>query len=325
LDVPGRISVHLAPGLLKHVRVTTVACLQCGALNGADFGHCIRCGQALDDAAPADRARRRVPAPRGRGLAVSGTEALLGRWPAEVLPVAKALLFVNMAVFAVQVSIAWQRSASFMTLWSGGTGLDAVAAGAMLTDPTQTASEPWRLLSACFVHFGLLHIFFNMSGLVSLSGLLEPAIGSVRLLILYVLTGVIGFAVSLAWYAHTQPVLLFQQAVPTAGASGAVFGLVGGTLGYFLQRRDAAWKDWAVRAVFYVVISGAFLRGAANNAAHVGGLVSGVVIGFALSRGAPKPSARWQQVLGALCAIAVVASLVLARTSGLVSQLLGPD
>src|SRR5438105_492914 len=91
-----RVAAFAAPRYAGRVS-TTVACRQCGALNGSEFGRCIRCNADLDGAAPAVGAARRVPAPRlpGRGLAVGAGESIFGM-PAESLPVAKALLAVNL-------------------------------------------------------------------------------------------------------------------------------------------------------------------------------------------------------------------------------------
>jgi len=229
---------------------------------------------------------------------------------------ARALLTITLAVYGLQLMLAYQENPSFQTLISGGGVVDALRAGAMLTVPRLVAMEPWRLLSACFVHFGLLHIGMNMLGLLNLCRLLEPAIGSVRLLILYVVTGIVGFAASLAYYSVTH------HPSPTAGASGAIFGLMGAILGFMFRRRDERWKTWLAQSVGYSLLFG-FVMPNVNNSAHLAGLVSGAGLGWLFGEGAPRPSSPWQRVLAGVCALAVVASLVLARMSDLPELLLG--
>jgi membrane associated rhomboid family serine protease len=182
----------------------------------------------------------------------------------------------------------------------------------MLIHLPLVAAEPWRLLSACFVHYGLIHVGMNMLALVHLSRLAEPAVGSVRLLIAYVVSGVLGFATTLAYGALSGAAL----AGSTAGASGAIFGLMGLVLGFLLRRRDPRWKAWLGQAVMFSLLFGFAMPGV-NNSAHVGGLAVGLLFGLGFAKGAPRPSARWQRVLAALLVVAVLGSLVLALRSPL--------
>ena len=293
-----------------------VACSNCGALNGADFKSCIRCASPLDPNAAVAFGRARVPVTRTRSRMGAGDERLLGQWRAESLPVAKALLAITLAVYGMQFLLAYRQEPSLATIFSGGGVIDALRAGAMLSDPRLVAMEPWRLLSACFVHFGLLHIGMNMLGLINLCRLLEPSIGSVRLLILYVLSGIISFAGSLAYYTFTH------HPSPTAGASGAIFGLMGAVLGFMFRRKDERWKTWLGQTIAYSVLFG-FALGGVNNAAHISGLLSGVLCGWLVGDGAPLPSTLWQRLVAGACAVAVLTSLVLARISDLPELLLG--
>lgn len=288
---------------------STIACRRCGALNEVAFPTCVRCASPLGDADPADGASRAWPRRTNHGRG-HGSESLFGRWPAEELPVAKALLTLNMVVFGLQLLSAWRAEPSFSTLLDAGGVLDALRSGAMVSVPALVALEPWRLLSACFVHFGLLHVGMNMLGLLHLCRLLEPALGSVRLLLVYVVSGVVGFAASLAYYAW------LHQPSPTAGASGAVFGLMGAVLGFLYRRRDERWKQWLVQTVGYSLLFGLAMRGV-NNTAHIAGLLAGALLGWVFAPRAPSPSPWWQRVLAALAALAVVGSLVLARLSDL--------
>jgi rhomboid protease GluP len=300
---------------------TTVACVRCGALNGADFGQCIRCNQPLLRAEPADRAARRVPVPIRRAAAFGGpgAEPLFGRWQPEDMPVAKLLIFFNLVVFLGQLLSAMQRNPTLSSALTGGGFLDALRYGAFPLskhfldfyplDEWMIRAEPFRLLAACFVHFGPLHLAMNMLSLVYLARIAEPAFGSVRFMILYTLTGVAGFAASLGWVLLTGGAGGF-----TAGASGAVFGVMGMVFGHFVRNRDPRWKAWLGQVVVVSLLM-SFIMPNINHAAHLGGLFSGALLGALFAKGAPKPSALWQRVVAVLCLIAVLGSLVGARFS----------
>ncbi|HHH29567.1 MAG TPA: hypothetical protein ENK57_14645, partial [Polyangiaceae bacterium] len=111
---------------------STVACELCGALNELEFGECIRCGARLDAARaePAEKARRRVPAPRrpGQGIAAGpmapgpGTEPFLGRWAATTYPGAKLVFAINLAIFAVQIGHAIGRWGPSALIFGGAPG-----------------------------------------------------------------------------------------------------------------------------------------------------------------------------------------------------------
>ncbi len=298
----------------------TVACSHCGALNGADFDGCIRCNRPLGDAAPADKAKRRVPARRARAtaskLAGAGVDKLFGRWSADALPAAKIIIGLTMLVFAGQVydAISHGATAGDAMIKAGSSNLDislgSVRFGAFA--PLHLAAlraEPWRLLAACFVHYGIVHIGMNMFWLVHLARLAEPAIGSARFIIAYVATGILGFVASVIYYQ------LANQGGFTAGASGAVFGVMGLVLGFLWRRGDPRWKLWLGQTVGYALLFG-FLLPNINNSAHVGGLLAGALFGVVYAKSAAKPSRRYEQVLAAICLLAIVGSLVAAQLSG---------
>lgn len=137
----------------------------------------------------------------------------------------------------------------------------------------------YRLLTAMFLHYGLLHIAFNMWALVYIGPPLEAALGRLRFLLLYLLAGLGG---SIATYAFGPP----YQA--SAGASGAIFGLFGA---FFViarhQRRDTRMilVLIAVNLAFSFSVPGIDVR------AHIGGLVTGALLAAALAY-APAGSRR---------------------------------
>lgn len=250
-------------------------------------------------------------------MAGPGSEPLLGRFPAEVLPAAKLILFLNLVVFTGHVLSAFSADPGLGALLTGGDSFDALRFGALPLgtvnapplNPLMVAEEPWRILSACYVHFGPIHLGMNMMALIYFAQIAEPAIGSVRFIIAYTLTGIGGYLASAAWF--------FLGGGPsiTAGASGAVFGIMGLILGFLWRRKDERWKQWLLRMVVVSLVITFILPMAINHTAHIGGLVSGTVIGALFAVGAPKPSRGWQRAIASLCILASLGTLLAARLS----------
>ena len=146
--------------------------------------------------------------------------------------------------------------------------------------PYTTNGDWWRLVSATFLHAGWLHLAVNMITLNDTGRLCERLYGRGRYLLLYFATGLIGSITSLWWNPWVHGV----------GASGAVFGVLGATFLFLVDRRNGVpasvmRSHLFVMGVFivYALVSG-FGRDQVDNAAHVGGLVSGLVLGLGLAR-----------------------------------------
>ncbi len=167
------------------------------------------------------------------------------------------------------------------------TGEDLVAWGGNWRGVT-LAGEWWRLLSCCFVHIGIVHLLFNMYALLMVGVHLEPLLGRVRVLALYVITGVFASVASLWWHDNTV----------SAGASGAIFGLYGVFLALLttdLLHKEVRQQLLSSIGIFVVYNLVYGMTGGVDNAAHIGGLVSGVVLGFALYPALRKPEAQGVQ------------------------------
>jgi rhomboid protease GluP len=142
--------------------------------------------------------------------------------------------------------------------------------------PYTTDGQWWRLLASIFLHGGLMHIIANMVGLLFVGIFLEPLLGRKKFLTIYLLTGVFASATSLWWHAATVSI----------GASGAIFGLYGLFLSLMLLKvfpKDFS-KAFLVSTLIFVgynLLMG--LAGGIDNAAHIGGLASGFVIGLLLT------------------------------------------
>ncbi len=139
------------------------------------------------------------------------------------------------------------------------------------------AGQYWRLFTSMFLHIGLAHIFFNGYALLVIGTELERLFGYGRFLAVYVLSGLFG---SLASYAFTPNL--------AAGASGAIFGLIGALAAFFLLHRErlGSWgRARLANIVFLIVINlfFGFTQPGIDNLAHLGGLLSGFALGWAMA------------------------------------------
>jgi membrane associated rhomboid family serine protease len=160
----------------------------------------------------------------------------------------------------------------------------------------------YRLFSAMFLHFGLVHLALNMYCLFLVGPTLERALGRLRFSALYLLSGLSGSALSYALGPVNEM---------AAGASGAVFGLFAGY--YVLSRkRGLDVSQIAVTIGINLVLS--FTFSGIDWRGHVGGLIGGALVTGALVY-APEGKQRWAvQALGCLCVAVVVVAVVGART-----------
>jgi len=252
-----------------------VMCQVCRGLIEASARTCPLCG------------RESVPA--ARISAASFTES--GNFFSLVILTINIVLFVLMSIVEVR---------------NGGSGEAFIksASGAVLNDfgalvPSLVrAGQWWRLVTFNFLHIGLMHLMFNSSALFSIGPQVEGIFGSQKFVFAYVATGIGSGLAS----------LLFLP-VNTAGASGAIFGLIGlmavygyrlgGSFGRGLMRQMLIWAAIGIMLGFFI---------GANNVAHVGGFVAGGGLGFVLKPDAPSTAssaARWNGA--AICCIGLVA------------------
>lgn len=170
--------------------------------------------------------------------------------------VSMALLGLNVVVFLLQKLTEGNVNSVFQ--WGAMQGF-AVAGG-----------DYWRLLTAAFLHVGILHIAFNMYALYLFGPFVERALGTTRFVIAY-LTMAISSSVFVYWLTDPQ--------VATIGASGAVFGLFGLALVLLVRLRQD------VRGLLVLLALNAFisLQGNISWQGHLGGFVTGVLLGAALA------------------------------------------
>jgi membrane associated rhomboid family serine protease len=186
-------------------------------------------------------------------------------------PITPSLIAINVLMFVIATSL--------------GGGLLVANPQVMIrlgTDytPLTLGGQWWRLLTSTFLHFGLLHILFNMWALYVTGLLAERIFGSVRYLLIYLVAGIGGSLASLLWH----PI------VNGAGASGAIFGVLGALIAFFVKREGgvpaSVIKPQLTSASIFVAYSllNAARYAGIDNAAHIGGLLCGLVMGFLLFR-----------------------------------------
>lgn len=186
----------------------------------------------------------------------------------------------TMVITAINVAVFLVLAAFFGTGWFKANLTPYLRLGASNAAAT-TDGEWWRLLTSQFLHFGLVHLVLNLWALLNIGLVLERLLGRLPFLIVYLGSGLGGGWASLAWNGDR---------VWSAGASGAVFGLYGALLGAMLRARGAVprrvFKPVVSSTLWFVGYNVAF--GLANpfidNAAHVGGLLSGVILGWLVMR-----------------------------------------
>lgn len=133
--------------------------------------------------------------------------------------------------------------------------------------------EYWRLLTSVFIHIGFTHLLFNVYGLIALGKYAEMIFGHVRFLLVYLTCGICGSFLS----------YLMSPSL-SAGASGAIFGLLGAIVAYG-WKNQYLWRSGLIKSLLIVLginlFLGILLPGI-DNFGHLGGLIAGFTIGFVL-------------------------------------------
>jgi rhomboid protease GluP len=154
--------------------------------------------------------------------------------------------------------------------------------------PLTNNGQPWRLLTCTFLHFGFLHLAANLFALYAVGNLVARMYGNVRFLLLYIGAGLAGSLMSVT----------FKPTTVSGGASGAIFGICSGLLAYLVSQSESVPplvrnKLALSISIFsaYSLVAG-FLQPGIDNAAHIGGLVGGAILGLLLSLTLPAPAKR---------------------------------
>jgi rhomboid protease GluP len=165
--------------------------------------------------------------------------------------------------------------------------------------PSILSGQIWRLVTANYLHGGIIHLLFNCYALVSLGPLIEDSFGGRKLFLIYSVTGVAAFATS----------ALFRPDTLSIGASGALFGIMGFAIVFGRFRSGSSGRaiaDQLMRYLIFMVLL--FLVPGIDNAAHIGGLLSGAALGLLVDAGEPRTPAG-DLALNLLTAAAVLATV----------------
>lgn len=248
-------------------------CEHCGRLTPRQQATCVNCGAVSQQAAAEQQARAEY----------GFLQSLWGR----ATPVTKALVVVNIALYLLMTYVAggdfWQ------TLLSGAGHGTLLAFGAQTAELIQSG-ELFRLITPAFLHIGLLHLGFNSYALWTIGPLVERLYGSARYLMIYLLAAVGGSLGSFLYHRYWQNEVIAVG----AGASGAIFGLFGvlAVFGYRYRRELPANFIRAIKASVLPVIVINLLIGFSltfvDNAAHIGGLLTGGVLALVVPYIAPN-------------------------------------
>ncbi len=253
---------------------------------------CEQCGREHSGAGPLCEACLSA-APAAAPLVVTSTARDLSA-PATI-----ALVAINAAVFLIMLAKG--------TPLLKPTSADVLRFGGNF-GPLSLGPQWWRMFTAMFVHIGLVHLLINEWCLWDLGFMAENLYGSRTFLGVYILSGLTGSLVSVA----------YNPATVSAGASGAIFGIAGALITtLYFGRIPAPPKALRASLISLLVFAGfnlayGFQRGGIDNGAHVGGLVAGLIMGAILSRdfgAAPEQHQhvhRWAMpVIGAMVVIAI--------------------
>jgi membrane associated rhomboid family serine protease len=173
-----------------------------------------------------------------------------------------ALIAINVLAFIAEIA-----SGSGATSRGGGT----IISDGALYGPAVAGGDYWRLVTNGFLHAGFIHIAFNMYFLYALGTQLEPSVGKARFAVLYFTSLLCG----------SFGALLFSPNTLTVGASGAVFGLMGGAV-IALRARGINPMDSGLGMVIILNLGITFVIPGISIGGHVGGLLGGAIAGFLL-------------------------------------------
>jgi rhomboid protease GluP len=233
-------------------------CPACGTLVGATSSRCHQCGANMS-------------------FSVAAASRSLGKVLPQTSPVSYAILTLCCLLYGVSL-LATMHLSGGLQAPTGGLGaimnIGAISGqillrmGESLPLPYDLA-QPWRLVTAVFLHGSLLHIGFNMWVLMDIAPTIEELYGSARFLFMFIATGAFGYIVS-ATFGNVS-----------VGASGGLLGLIGVLLAVTLGSRSASLRQLRSQLVtwlIYIAVLGLIMRGI-DNYAHLGGFVSGFALG----------------------------------------------
>jgi membrane associated rhomboid family serine protease len=212
------------------------------------------------------------------------------------LSATKVLMALNVIVFVLELVTGYSG------LLGGGSG--TVDLGGLAPIQVFLGHDYWRMFTTMFLHGGLIHLAFNMWALWAIGGFIEAAVGRLKFVIIYFVSGLAGSVM----------VLLAAPAnVTVVGASGAIFGLFGALAVHAFVNRGRDFQSRALlgNVLFLLVINLMFsFRGGISWQAHIGGLVAGAAVMAAMMLAGRKDPRRPFELPDGLAVLGIVFVLV---------------
>jgi rhomboid protease GluP len=269
---------------LKRKTEGSVICSSCGVLVGVNDDRCYNCG-------------RRHPGLWGYAQALRSLGQDLGFVP----------LVMGSTIALYVLGLLLSRGSMQMPSLAPSTPI-LFLLGASGATPVFEYGRWWTLLTAGWLHAGILHILFNILWVRQLGPAVAEMYGPARLVILYVIAGVVGFAASsiAGQYLWWMPIGFLRGASFTVGASASVFGLLGAAVYY---GRRAGSSHAAQTGLQYALILGLFglIFPGVDNYAHAGGFLGGYVMGMLLDP--LKPERADHMLVALVCLVATLLAL----------------
>ena len=291
-------------------------CRSCGAIVGAGEAQCAVCGATTSV----------TPQPKPSSVdreTVKFARAVLSR-PYKFTII---LLVANLFVFLLM----WESSGlTAQVLWHEFPEPVLLAYGAKLNALISEQHQWWRFVTPMFVHVNLLHIGVNMYSLWMIGPYVEKLYGSAKFVVFWVLTGIAGVVASYLMVRPNLPTntlarfLFKNQDVASAGASGALFGLVGVLFVFgikFRRELPEGFKRAFGTGMLPIIVLNLFIgylgRNFIDNAAHVGGLLSGAALAVLVQYRRPGEragiAATWRVLQVAALALVVLSFFKIAQ------------
>ena len=190
----------------------------------------------------------------------------------KVMKLSGSNLYVTYGIIAINVIV-------FLLMAINGAGIFEANALVHINwgsnySPLTLSGDWWRLVTCVFIHFGIIHLVMNIYALYMAGVYLEPMLGKTKYIVAYLATGIFASLASLWWHS---------EGGNSAGASGAIFGLYGVFLALLFtnlipkQVRSSLLQSIGVFVVFNLIYG---TKAGVDNAAHIGGLLSGLIVGF---------------------------------------------
>ncbi len=234
-------------------------CPSCGQLAGVNAKRCPNCGASMK-------------------YSLAAASQTFSRFLPETSPASYGILFFCCALYGISLLLTLRSGVHVgggLLNFGGISNRVLMMLGASL--PLQYIlyfGQAWRFVTAIFLHASLIHIGFNMWVLIDIGPIVEEVYGSPRFLWLFVVTGTIGYMAS-SFIGYMS-----------IGASGALLGLIGALLAVTMKHKQSATaqmvRSQLIRWLIYIAILG-FLPGLhIDNAAHLGGLVAGFLMGWVM-------------------------------------------